>query len=623
MAPLDAAAGSTEAAEAAVVAEAAEAAGGWAGDASGEAVGEEAGEEARENLGEDSEEDKEAGEAFGEEAFGEEAGEADFGFQEDLPSSGAAERAAIGAIGDGAAEEFSAGLGHWAIIFFVIFGVWWWLARGGRSAGGRGEAGAGGRGGRAAAAGRPSAEDLRRKRLEALERSGSASEKALEPEEPATSSQLPESAAATSTTAASATGAASSAEGLRRRGAGGGSASSVEPAAAAAEGNVAESEEAEAKEADGKEPESLEAHGKEAVENEAEGKAALAAAPAATTPVPFVLKARGIYRGSSSVRTLEGLSSSSTVGALVECASEAFALEKGERLRLFYTGKELTNPRTTLETLGVAAGAVLQAMFIAAPAPIAAAALAAEAPAAVAPAPQAAGIDDSATDALRVVVRFEQEGPLFAIRAQGTLTGGAPQSHAIEDVHAATTVLELESEVLRLFGAGEDVRLRLFFMGRELKDADLRLGLAGLKSGSSVQAMFVPGTARSLPAGASLPRPAATLPAAAAAAADTEAAAPVSPADAWQAMAALELQLQRRNDASEEASVRQMTEVLRSMLATVVHGNNPSLMQFASVMVPDIHKIWNFEPTREHLRGLLAEAGGAGVGSSSSSGSAS
>ena len=49
--------------------------------------------------------------------------------------------------------------------------------------------------------------------------------------------------------------------------------------------------------------------------------------------------------------------------------------------------------------------------------------------------------------------------------------------------------------------------------------------------------------------------------------------------------------------------------MLRQLLTTATHDSNPALMQFAQSAVPDLQKIWGFEATREHLRGLLAQAG--------------
>ena len=79
-----------------------------------------------------------------------------------------------------------------------------------------------------------------------------------------------------------------------------------------------------------------------------------------------------------------------------------------------------------------------------------------------------------------------------------------------------------------------------------------------------------------------------------------------TPAEAWRAMAGLEEQLSRETDMSEEQSVRQASGMLRQLLTTATHDDNPGLMQFAQSAVPDLQRIWSFEPTREHLKGLLA-----------------
>uniref|UniRef100_A0A7S0ATH5 Uncharacterized protein n=1 Tax=Pyrodinium bahamense TaxID=73915 RepID=A0A7S0ATH5_9DINO len=96
----------------------------------------------------------------------------------------------------------------------------------------------------------------------------------------------------------------------------------------------------------------------------------------------------------------------------------------------------------------------------------------------------------------------------------------------------------------------------------------------------------------------------------------------VAPEEAWRAMAGLEEQLARCSDAGEKPEVRQAAGVLRQMLLTVVHGNNPALLQFTQAAVPDLSTIWAYEPTREHLRGLLA-ADAAGSGGEANAGSSS
>ncbi|CAE6942707.1 unnamed protein product [Symbiodinium natans] len=88
-----------------------------------------------------------------------------------------------------------------------------------------------------------------------------------------------------------------------------------------------------------------------------------------------------------------------------------------------------------------------------------------------------------------------------------------------------------------------------------------------------------------------------------------------SPGEAWRAMAALEEQLARETDFSEDISVRQASTMLRHMLTTAAHDSNPALMQMAQTMVPDLKKIWGFEPTRDHLKGLLAMKAGSSASS--------
>lgn len=257
---------------------------------------------------------------------------------------------------------------------------------------------------------------------------------------------------------------------------------------------------------------------------------------------------------------------------------------------------------------------------------------------------------------------LDDGSPPFSLRVQGTLRG-AIETRTVENLHGYMTVVDLEDRIAEAFGTGDGVRLRLFFMGRELKEADVRLAAVGLKSGATLNIMFVPGSVRRRPATAATAAPAApggapSSPSGTAAGATAEAvplpttsgvtaealplptiggtalglgphpqgvaaAPPVSPAEAWQAVAELEVQLARGSDPTEEPMAQQAAMVLRQMLSTLAHDANPALVQMAQLMVPDFSKIWNFEPTRDHLTRLLAppEAaeGSNGAGSASSS----
>lgn len=93
--------------------------------------------------------------------------------------------------------------------------------------------------------------------------------------------------------------------------------------------------------------------------------------------------------------------------------------------------------------------------------------------------------------------------------------------------------------------------------------------------------------------------------------------------EAWEAMAMLESQLARADDFSEEAGVRQASQMLRQMLAVLTQGGNPAMLAMAKTMVPDIGKIWANESTREYLSGLLSSSSSCITGSTGSSSSSS
>jgi hypothetical protein len=66
---------------------------------------------------------------------------------------------------------------------------------------------------------------------------------------------------------------------------------------------------------------------------------------------------------------------------------------------------------------------------------------------------------------------------------------------------------------------------------------------------------------------------------------------PVSPEEAWEAMALLESQLARGDDASEEPGARRAAQMLRTMLTTLVQSGNPTMLTMAQTMMPDIGNI--------------------------------
>lgn len=104
----------------------------------------------------------------------------------------------------------------------------------------------------------------------------------------------------------------------------------------------------------------------------------------------------------------------------------------------------------------------------------------------------------------------------------------------------------------------------------------------------------------------------------------------VSDEDAWEAMAMLESQLSRADDASEGVAAQQAARMLKQMLTTLTQTGNPAMLGMAQAMMPDLAKIWANETTKAYLCELLSAqsrvsgelAAGAPAGSVSSSSSA-
>mmetsp|Transcript_132761 Transcript_132761/g.331212 ORF Transcript_132761/g.331212 Transcript_132761/m.331212 type:complete len:479 (+) Transcript_132761:3-1439(+) len=243
------------------------------------------------------------------------------------------------------------------------------------------------------------------------------------------------------------------------------------------------------------------------------------------------------------------------------------------------------------------------------------------------------------------------EQPL-PLRAQGLLNGKTAQ--AVDGMTTASAVWELEEQVAAAFEAGPEVGMRMVYMGKELKDPNAQLGSLGMASGCTVNVAFIPGKARLLQpsdavtsrasaaataasqgssgsgsgagcvggacslvapaapevsaplAGALAPSPGAEVATVASPATTTATAAPVDPGEAWQAMAMLETQLAAATDPGAEENIKQFSAMLRPMLATVVHESNPALLQLTMMTVPDLAKVWAYEPTKKHLIGLLS-----------------
>lgn len=510
-------------------------------------------------------------------------------------------------------EEEGAGFLPFLLLIVLVGAGWWfWSNSSAQTSPGT-----------AAAAPKPNPEELRRKRLEALEAS-------MTSQQPVATTPAAAEAPATGTTAT-----AKTPEGARER-----------PQAAAPPDKPMPEKPKPKMEEDGVRKRAVPEAQKAAVPAPAPAKEAPVSAkentPPPAAPERFALRARATLQGASVLRSLEGVEASTTVQRLRDMAQKAFLPDaKGQTLRIFFSGKELKEPGLSAKQLGLSENACLQVMF--------------SAPSAAPAQSQAPAVTPPAAEELTV-------------RLQGTV-GGRTCSHMIEELTTASSVSDLEGLALGAFEPGPEMKPRLFFMGRELKEAETFLGHVGLKTKSTatVQVMFAAGEPRavakvpatqkppaaeasettqgesstSAPPPTSVLSPEAFATAAGAAQAETgnavmaaaEAAGcnvsalmggsstesggaeEISPAEAWRAMAALEEQLARETDFSEDASVRQASTLLRQMLTTAAHESNPALIQMAQVMVPDLKKIWGFEPTRDHLKGLLAMKAGSAASS--------
>jgi len=415
----------------------------------------------------------------------------------------------------------------------------------------------------------------------------------------------------------------------------------------------------------------------------------------------YSVQFRGRLRDTVATHTLKGLTRTQQLQEVQERVAAAFGVTSETRCRLFFNGKELKKPDVLLGEVGVLAGSLVQVMFITAAASTAVPPQSADAPhtspctvtaavstsgGAVASTASAKCAPNGGEGQLKAHSVAESGGCRKAQTHDGQDFGSQPcalrvqggsASHEVSDLTRATTVVDLEAHVARVFKIDEATRIRLFYMGKELKDPDEMLGAVGIKDGVTIQAMFSAGKPRPQPVGVppvdEVPRTgdaastanrvlAATgsagdqqadtetastiLAAAEAAGLNTSAfsnggevagvqspiggagapssgltSSPSSPEEAWQALAMLENQLARASDESESPGVRQASAILRQMLATVTHTNNPALLQFAQASVPDLSKIWSYEPTRERLCLLLSStAQGTAGGSSNTAG---
>lgn len=588
----------------------------------------------------------------------------------------------------GPTEEWSAGITHWIVILVVAFIVWWLWSRFG---GGDTTAGGGSSGslGGTKSKGRPDAEEMRRKRLEALQKSSSASQGAPE--------------ASLSTDASSAT---STSDGPRRRNVATVVADSNNTANASSKPGLNDKEREQplpsttvsaAEAVDQAPSETMVANGPKGETAPTEVAASTSATvpnsmpsasvlpeapkPASTDAAPkeltapetvaeapevstaevattgtlqeYAVRVRGTLSGATTIKTVGGLSPSTSVEELHNLVRIAFGPQAQDcRLRLVFNGKELKNSDVQVSSMGITTDSLIQAMFLSDAAKVA---TPPSPPVATSEAsPGTAGLESSTEIAGNTVtsnssMRDTTAMVPFAIRVNGTFRG-SPVVHMIEDLVASTSVRDLHDRVIAAYEAGTDVHLRLFYMGKELKDPTVPLSTVGLKPGVTVIATFankpkletpmagqssdaaapnagaqqqVPGLTPETMAAACNLFPGGNPTNASLATADATNSGPVSisPEEAWRAMAGLEEQLSRVDDTSEVAQVKQAAAILRQMLVTVTHDNNPALLQLAQTIVPDFSKIWNYEPTRDHLRGLLQPNAGRTDGGTSASSS--
>lgn len=561
-------------------------------------------------------------------------------FDDGRPETGETEQLALPSPG----EEWQAGAAHWAGIVGLLVALWWLFARGSSSGG----SSSGRVGGKAAASSPADAEELRRKRLDAALSRSAASASAEPAAEEGVRRRPPQAAgtlgqaAPVATSKPEQTPVPSSdqppAKVVARSAAPTpvATTSSAAPKSAAAPPAAEKIAPVAAKAAAEATPSATEAVPEAATvakpnptpaKEEESSPAPVPALVPVSIPVlktSFQVGVQGTVKHSklckrTLARKLVGdLTASSTVAELQELVVAACVPGEDVTTRLFFKAKELKSPAALLGAIGISSGADVLAMFTATSLGPAAG-------------PEAPVSDDedlfSAPRPKEVqAAAVKQAAPAaFSVRAQGTFRGNI-ETHTVEGIVPGTTVIELEEHFAAAFDVGDDTNLRLFHMGRELKD-----GATGLKAGATIQVMFVPipaatkprrrPTARAAPQ-ATAAGTGAILATTAASALPVVAPTPATPAEAWQAMAELEVQLGvGATDGTEDP----LAVTVRAVLGMLTHDSNPAMVNTAQMMVPDLAKIWSFEPTRDHLVRLLhpEPPPSAGAGSSSSQAAAS
>jgi len=505
------------------------------------------------------------------------------------------------------AQEFNAGIKVWSIFIGGSIAAWWFLSKGSTTSGTTTGVTRNTGSARGSSLG---ADEMRKKRLEALERTTSA-----------VSTTLPDPVQAPTLTQSATP---SPAPGVDKP-----------PTAQMAENPIQKPIEA-ADSSRSKAPEAT-PNADSKVESKAVASAALAPSTVPSASTVFAVMVRGTLGGVQTAKSIEGLQASSTVEHMGDLVRKAFD-SKDAKLRLFFVGKELKNT-ATVGGLGITAGSTVQAMFITKTSAVsnALASTTVTAPVASASTP----VTESAVSARSDINAVPETAPAppealdgtppSAMRAQGTLKG-VVKAAEVDGLAGSLSVLSLERRIAEVFQSGDDQKLRLFYMGKELKDAAARLSALNIKTNSTIQVMFLSGRPRHL-GGVANSEPQANLAPVTAAVAGADAAtidavmaaaaaagcnpaalnstdapsavAPASKEEAWRALGELQAQLQRATDPNETPGARQASAILKQLLTTLTHDANPAVLQLAQVSVPDLSKIWGCEQTREWLVQML------------------
>lgn len=369
-------------------------------------------------------------------------------------------------------------------------------------------------------------------------------------------------------------------------------------------------------------------------------------APSISRIEQFSVQVRGLVNGSSSIQHVDGLVPSSTVRDLTMQVQAAFSVETSTRVELFVGGKELNRLDAVLSKVGVFAGVTLQARFLQtigaamANGTVVASSRSSAAPTKVATAQtQSLQVQDSSSETAQMqpstsssaspvadtVSPLASSQPL-SIRVHGSF--GDMNGASVEGLMTTSVAHELENHIAHAFSLPQNVGMRLFYLGREIKDANASLGSFGLRSSCAVTVHFCEGRPRlrnalstaisALPPALGAAFPGGLVGNFGEAPGGNQEEEPVSQEDAWNAMATIEDQLANADDPLAEQSVRQAAQMLRQLLTVALGDGGSALLQMAQLANPDLRKVWSNEKCRQHLLGLLSpEAVKAGASASS------